>query len=91
MPAAPESTSPLRYTVVIEPTHEAEYPGWYYAHIPALDLTTHGLGVEGAMEAARDLVNGWVAELREMEREVPREEAAFVTHVEVTSDALHAA
>lgn len=61
----------MRYTVILEPTNEADNPGWYYAHIPALDLTTHGLGLEGAMEAARDLALGWIAELRAMGREVP--------------------
>jgi len=45
----------MRYTVILEPTRESDKPGWYYAHIPALDLTTHGLGPEGAMNAARDL------------------------------------
>jgi predicted RNase H-like HicB family nuclease len=54
----------MRYTVILEPTNEQDKPGWYYAHIPTLDLTTHGLGLEGAMEAARDLVTGWIAKLR---------------------------
>jgi hypothetical protein len=43
----------LRYTVVIEPTREPEHRGWYYAHVPALDLTTHCEGIEGALAAAR--------------------------------------
>ena len=75
----------LRYTVVIEPTHEAELPGWYYAHIPALDLTTHGEGVEGALAAARDLISGWIAELRAAGKQVPIEDTSFVTHVEVAA------
>lgn len=57
-------TGVLRYTVLIEPTHEPDHPGWFYAHVPALDLTTHGEGVEGALAAARELITGWVAELR---------------------------
>lgn len=79
----------LRYTVVIEPTHEPDRPGWFYAHVPTLDLTTHGEGVEGALAAARDLVAGWVAELRAAGKDVPREDGAFVTQVEVRGDALH--
>ena len=54
----------MRYTVVLESTAEQDQSGWYYAHIPALDLTTHGFGIEGASNAARDLVGGWLAELK---------------------------
>jgi predicted RNase H-like HicB family nuclease len=61
----------MRYMVILEPTNEADRAGWYYAHIPSLDLTTHGLGLDGAMEAARDLVSGWVAELRSRGEPVP--------------------
>ena len=39
-------------------------PGYYYAHVPSLSLTTHGLGMEGALEAARDLVKLWNDEKR---------------------------
>jgi predicted RNase H-like HicB family nuclease len=85
----------MRYTVVIEPTREADHPGWYYAHIPALDLTTHGLGIEGAIEAARDLVKGWVAELRAAGQPVPVEGPSLVSQLEIPEgdggDALHAA
>lgn len=81
----------MRYTVVLEPTGEADHPGWYYAHIPALDLTTHGLGVEGALEAARDLVAGWLAELRARGEKAPVETQAFISQIEVSEDALHTA
>lgn len=63
----------MRYKVILEPTNEAENPGWYYAHVPTLDLTTHGLGPEGAMEAARELVTGWIAELRSSGKNIPIE------------------
>ena len=81
----------MRYTVILEPTNEPDRPGWYYAHIPSLDLTTHGLGLEGAMEAARDLVSGWVAELRSRGEPVPIEKEGFVSHIEISDDAIHAA
>lgn len=81
----------MRYTVVLEPTREAEHPGWYYAHIPALDLTTHGMGLEGAMEAARDLVSGWIAELRSRGEEIPVEGQGFISQIEIPDDAIHAA
>ncbi len=68
----------MRYTVILEPTNEPDQAGWYYAHIPALDLTTHGLGPEGAMEAARDLASEWIAELRNAGKEIPIEAPGFV-------------
>jgi predicted RNase H-like HicB family nuclease len=81
----------MRYTVVLEPTNEPENPGWYYAHIPTLDLTTHGLGLEGAMDAARDLVTGWIAELKRDGKEMPLETQGFVSQIEISDDAIHAA
>ncbi len=81
----------MRYTVILEPTNEQDHPGWYYAHIPSLDLTTHGLGLEGAMEAARDLVTGWIAELRNSGQEIPVEKQGFVSQIEIPDDAIHAA
>lgn len=53
------------YSVVFEKINDPEFPsGYYYAHIPALDLTTHGLGIEGARQAATDLVQLWIEEKR---------------------------
>ena len=73
----------MRYTVVIEPTREPDQPGWYYAHVPALDLTTHGQGVEGAIAAARELVVAWVEELKARGEPMPEEKQAFVSQIEV--------
>jgi hypothetical protein len=36
-------------------------PGYFYAHLPRLGLTTHGLGLEGARQAALDLASVWLA------------------------------
>jgi predicted RNase H-like HicB family nuclease len=55
----------MKYSVVIEPVEESEgMPGFYYAHVPTLGITTHGGGIEGAMAAARDLICLWVEEMR---------------------------
>jgi predicted RNase H-like HicB family nuclease len=78
----------MHYTVVLEPTEEAEHPGWYYAHIPVLDLTTHGEGIEGALAAARDLVEGWIAQLEQDGKPVPVEANVVVGHIEVKPDAV---
>ncbi len=80
-----------RYTVLLEPTNEPDQPGWFYAHVPALDLTTHGLGVEGALAAARELVTGWVAERQSRGEEVLEESAGLVGQIEIPDDAVRAA
>jgi len=48
----------MRYAVMLErlPAEEG-MTGYYYAHVPSLGLTTHGLGMKGALEAVRDLVH----------------------------------
>ena len=53
----------MRYSVLVEPVEEREkLPGWFYAHVPSLGVTTHGQGIEGALDAARDLIHLWVDE-----------------------------
>jgi predicted RNase H-like HicB family nuclease len=55
----------MRYSVLLEPVEEREnMPGSFYAHVPSLGITTHGAGIEGALEAARDLIHLWVEEKR---------------------------
>jgi predicted RNase H-like HicB family nuclease len=55
----------MRYSVLLEPVEEQEnMPGYFYAHVPSLGITTHGHGVEGALEAVRDLIHEWVDEKR---------------------------
>jgi predicted RNase H-like HicB family nuclease len=55
----------MKYTVLIEPVEDSEgLPGFYYAHVPSLGITTHGGGIDGAMSAARDLISLWVEEMR---------------------------
>jgi predicted RNase H-like HicB family nuclease len=77
----------VRYAVLIEAIQEPGFEGFYYAHIPTLDLTTHGQGIEGALAAARELVEAWVAERRTHNEPVPVETMTLVGHVEV-SDAV---
>lgn len=53
----------MTYTIVYEKIKDASFPpGYFYAHIPSLDLTTHGLGIEGAESAAKDLFKLWLEE-----------------------------
>lgn len=77
----------MRYSVFLEPVNEPEFQGYYYAHIPTLDLTTHGQGIEGALAAAQELVEAWVAEKKARGESVPVETKSLIAQVEV-SDAL---
>jgi len=78
----------MRYAVLLEPIQEQGFEGLYYAHIPTLDLTTHGNGVEGAMAAARELAEAWVAEKRARGESLPVEGTALVGHIELPDAVL---
>ena len=71
----------MRYSVLVEPVEESEnLPGFYYAHVPSLGITTHGNGVEGALTAARDLIHLWVEEKKAAgERPAPARESLLAT------------
>jgi len=77
----------MRYSVFLESVNEPEFQGCYYAHIPALDLTTHGQGIEGALAAAQELTEAWVAEKRAHGESVPVEAKSLIAQIEVP-DAL---
>jgi predicted RNase H-like HicB family nuclease len=62
----------LQYKIIYEKITDGSAPeGYYYAHIPVLDLTTHGMGIEGAKEAARDLMKIWIEEKKANGEYVP--------------------
>lgn len=74
----------MTFPVVLERVPEAEgLPNFYYATVPGLGLTTHGEGPEGALEAIRDLLGLWLAELRARGEEVAPTAPALVTTVDV--------
>lgn len=82
----------MRFSVVFERVQDADFPqGYYYAHIPSLGLTTHGLGVEGARQAAADLLRLWLQE-KHSHGEIPPDsaETLFGT-LEISEDALQSA
>ena len=40
--------SQMNYAILLERIEDHSFPeGYFYAHIPSLGLTTHGLGVDG--------------------------------------------
>ncbi len=70
----------MKYTIMFEKISETSFPpGYYYAHIPTLDLTTHGLGIEGA----KDLIKLWLEEKREAKEIVKSEEEFLISTVDV--------
>ncbi len=78
----------MRYSVLLEPINEPEFQGYYYAHIPTLDLTTHGQGIEGAIAAAQELIGAWVEEKRSRGESVPVETKSLVAQVEIPDAVL---
>lgn len=57
------------YTVIYE---KAE-AGGFYAHIPALEITTEGETLEEAQEMARDAIENTLACLRDLNLPFPEE------------------
>jgi predicted RNase H-like HicB family nuclease len=73
----------MRYSVLLEPIDEPDFQGYYYAHIPTLDLTTHGQGIEGAIAAAQELIEAWVQEKRSRGEKVSVEAKSLIAHVDI--------
>jgi predicted RNase H-like HicB family nuclease len=62
----------LRYPVMFERAEPSNGSlDLYYAHVPALGLTTHGEGVEGARAAVIDRLSLWLAEKQANGESVP--------------------
>ncbi len=77
------------YSIVYERIDDVSLPpDYYYAHIPALDLTTHGKGIEGAKAAALDLLQLWIEEKRAHGEAIPVEKEVFFSQIEL-GNAVH--
>ncbi|MES0488927.1 MAG: hypothetical protein ABUK01_02980 [Leptospirales bacterium] len=78
----------MDYSILIEKITDDSLPEeYYYTHIPALDLTTHGKGIEGAKKAAIELIQGWIAEKLANKETVPKESESYFSKVTI-SDAI---
>ncbi len=74
--------------IIFEKIQEPDFPGgYYYAHIPLLDLTTHGMGIEGARNAAEDLIKLWIAEKETNGESVNILPELFHSTMEIENDA----
>lgn len=81
----------MQYSILYEAITDPGFPrGYYHAHIPCLDLTTHGEGIHGAKAAARELIEVWIETKRQHGEEVPVESESFFSRIEV-DDALFGA
>lgn len=79
----------MKYSVVFEKITEKNFPeGYYYAHVPAMDLTTHGEGIEGARNAAIDLVKLWIEEKRANGEAITPEGELLFSTIEVNDAVL---
>ena len=82
----------MRFSVVFERVQDAGFPaGYYYAHVPSLGLTTHGPGIEGARQAAADLLRLWLVEKRASGEEVAASSETLFGTLEIPEDALQSA
>jgi predicted RNase H-like HicB family nuclease len=82
----------MTYGIVFEKAPGAELAvGSYYAHVPALGLTTHGEGIEGARAAAEDLITLWLTEKKSAGEAVALPSEIFFSTVEISESALQGA
>lgn len=79
----------MTYSIVLEKIKSNDFPtGYFYAHIPSLDLTTHGLGIEGAEQAAKDLLKLWLEEKKANGEEIKEESETYFSKIDI-EDALY--
>jgi len=82
----------MTYAILVEKTRSGELPaGFYYAHVPALALTTHGHGIEGARTAAEDLIKLWLAEKKAAGEAIDLPSEFFFSTVDISESALQSA
>jgi len=82
----------MNFAVLFEKVTDKDFPaGYYNAHVPSLGLTTHGLGIDGARQAAADLIRLWIAEKRANGETIPQTGETLFSTLEVPDDALQSA
>ena len=81
----------MTYGLVFEKILEPGFEGYYYAHIPSLGLTTHGLGIDGARAMAHDMVTLWIEELLSEGKPFPSDGEVLLSTLEIREDALQTA
>ncbi len=78
----------MTYSILYEKITDGSMPdGFFYAHVPTLDLTTHGKGIDGARQAASELITLWVEEKIANNEAVPVEQESYFSKI-VIDDAV---
>ena len=78
----------MEYSVMLDVIDEPGFEGYYYAHIPVLELTTQGKGIDGALAAAKELAEVWIAEKCARGESVPQESSAVIARIEIPDAVL---
>ncbi|HEY2951486.1 MAG TPA: type II toxin-antitoxin system HicB family antitoxin [Verrucomicrobiae bacterium] len=82
----------MNFGVLFEKVTDKDFPsGYYYAHVPSLGLTTHGLGVDGARQAATELLRLWITEKHANGEKIPTSSETLFSTLELPDDALQGA
>jgi predicted RNase H-like HicB family nuclease len=80
------------YGILFQKIEDPDFPpDHYYAHIPELGLTTHGPGIQGAREAAKDLITLWIAEKKANGESIKASTELLYSTVEISEDAIQSA
>jgi predicted RNase H-like HicB family nuclease len=79
----------MNFGILFEKVTDKDFPaGFFYAHVPSLGLTTHGLGLEGARQAAFDLARLWLAEKKAQGDPLPAPSEILFSTLEVPDDVV---
>ncbi|MDQ6631715.1 MAG: hypothetical protein M3Y82_08135 [Verrucomicrobiota bacterium] len=82
----------MNFGILFERVEDKNFSaGYFYAHIPSLGLTTHGLGIEGARQAASDLACLWLTEKKANGESVSSSSEILFSTLDVPDDALQSA
>jgi predicted RNase H-like HicB family nuclease len=82
----------VNYGILFERVTDLDFPaGYWYAHVPSLGLTTHGLRIEGARAAALDLLSLWISEKVSNNEKIPETGEFFFSTVAIPDDAIQSA
>ena len=82
----------MNFGILFEKITDGDFPsGYYYAHVPSLGLTTHGMGIEGARQAVAELLQLWAAEKRANGEKISAPTETLFSTLELPDDALQSA
>jgi len=79
MQSKEENMAVHSFTVVYEPAED----GGFYAHVPALDLTTEGDTLAEAKEMARDAIEGYLEAANLLGKPIPAD--VTIEQIQVTA------